>query len=258
MKITAKNKMGAAQVVEQNYASELEQTINFRLSDPEWLKSNLNATQSFLQAIGRPATVDNGTFTWVNIPVAEVMQFLNTYQADPAAESFDLHTIREYIQTKSRGGELIQWHVSVRGSRTDAVGLVNLGIDGHPGIGTISRTRLRHSMSSIGSLINPATKTKDGDEMVGLSAPQIAAAKATEGEDSFGYRLRSERDPREGLLLIYPISKDSQPSLAHQQTRVPLFSGMPEAVDVIGIALVFPPSTRNDTVQYIANRVGSQ
>jgi hypothetical protein len=256
MRITSRNKMGAAQVVEQNYACELQQTINFRLSDSTWLENNLTATRAFLSAAGPPDVAVDGQYTWNEVSVGEVLAFLVSYQADPAGESFDLHTIREYIETKSRAGELIRWYVSVRGSRSQSGGTVDLGVIGRPQVGCITRTRLKHSLSSIGSLINPATKSKAGDEMVGLTELQIAAAKSASGDDGFGYELRRTRDPKEGLLLIYPISKGSTPSEAHQKSRVPLFEGIPNPIDVVGIAIVFPPSHRDDTVTYVANRVG--
>ena len=258
MRITAKNKMGAAQTVEQNYACELQQTINFRLSEPVWLNDNLKATHDFVSSIGSPAVSAGGVHTWDNVGVGDVLGFLTKYNTDASAESFDLHTIREYIGAKSRAGELTSWWVSIRGASNDENGEVDLGIAGHSLVGTITRTKLRLSTSSIGSLINPATRTKAGDEMVGLSADQIAAAKIAEGEEAFGYKLRGTRDPREGLLLIYPISKHSRPSEAYLKTRVPLFDAAQEAVDVIGIAVVFPPSNRIDTVTYVANRVGEQ
>jgi hypothetical protein len=258
MRITAKNKMGAAQTVEQNYACELQQTINFRLSDPQWLNDNLKATRDFVSSIGSPATAAGGLYTWDNVRVGDVLRFLTKYQTDASAESFDLHTIREYIGAKSRAGELTSWWVSIRGAKDDGNGEVDLEVVGHPSVGMITRTKLRLSTSSIGSLINPATKSKAGDEMVGLTEDQVTAARLADGEEAFGYKLRSTRDPREGLLLIYPISKNSSPSEAYLKTRVPLFDPTQQAVDVIGIAVVFPPSNRTDTVTYVANRVGEQ
>ena len=255
MRITAKNKMGAAQTVEQNYASELQQTINFRLSDAEWLRSNIGATQDLLSSLPTPTSAA-GSYTWDEVRVVDILRFLSKYQTDPSAESFDLHTIREYIGAKARAGELTRWYVSVRGAKDLGNGAIDLGVAGHASIGTIVRTRLRLSTSSIGSLINPATRMKIGDEMVGLSHEQIQAARATGGDEAFGYKLRSTRNPREGLLLIYPISKLSVPSEAYVKTRIPLFGATQEPVDVIGIAVVFPPSNRTDTVTYVANRVG--
>src|SRR5258708_21217792 len=258
MRITAKNKMGAAQTVEQNYACEIQKDINFRLSDAEWLKRNLTATGDFVSSIGSPAVVAGGVYNWNSVRVGDILTFLSNYQTDPSAESFDLHTIREYIGAKSRAGELSRWWVSVRGAKDNDNGEVDLGILGHSSVGTITRTKLRLSTSSIGSLINPATKAKAGDEMVGLTEEQVAVARTADGEEAFGYKLRNTRDPGEGLLLIYPISKNSVPSEAHLKTRVPLFDSSKQHVDVIGIAVVFPPSNRTDTVTSIAHRVGDQ
>jgi hypothetical protein len=74
---------------------------------------------------------------------------------------------------------------------------------------------------------------------------------------TLGEALRSERDPSEGLLLFYPISRNSQPR-GETDKRDPLF---PDPVQngrtVIGIALVFPASRSDATLEYIEGSVNA-
>jgi hypothetical protein len=137
----------------------------------------------------------------------------------------------------------------------------DLGIVSHPRIDTISRTRLKDRPHSVGALINPATTAGavgDGDEELDLTEEQIllARAEAADTDIDFGTALRKQRDPRNGLLLVYPISKLSRPRSGAIK-RVPLFDH-PErdGCTVVGVALVFPASTSAATIDYIVGSVG--
>jgi hypothetical protein len=131
-------------------------------------------------------------------------------------------------------------------------------------VNTISRTRLKDRPHSVGVLTNPATTNNppgSGDEEIGLTDAQIlqARANATNGRfGDLGSALRSERDPGEALLLLYPISKDSRPR-PNSTKRIPLFEN-PEhdGCTVVGVALVFPQSDSAATIEYIVGSVGDR
>jgi hypothetical protein len=61
----------------------------------------------------------------------------------------------------------------------------------------------------------------------------------------------------EGLLLIYPISRDSQPR-AGSTRRLPLFDDPDGGCTVIGVAFVFPASESAATVEYVVGSVGAE
>jgi hypothetical protein len=129
-------------------------------------------------------------------------------------------------------------------------------------INTIGRTRLKVTPHSIGVLINPATVdgiVGGGDEEIGLTQEQILQARSRFSEkefDDLGTALRAERDKREGLLLIYPISKLSRPR-ANSKNRLSLFEDPGrDGVTVIGVALVFPASDSAATIEYVIGSVG--
>lgn len=266
MLVTAPNKMGAARTVIQNYAGKLLQTTRFRLKDRDWLLHNLDATRSFLSKLGSPNKIENGQVTWSGVSWQHVDAFLNNYQTDPTASFIDGGFIRKYLQAQVGLGELVEWRISLRGLASPSAELngdtVDLHIKGYNNINTIGRTRKKADLNSIGSLINPATaqgQPGTGDEEVGLSVEQILRARerTANGEaDSLGEALREERDKREGLLLIYPISRFSRPR-SSSKTRLPLFDN-PErdGCTVIGVALVFPASKSAATVEYVVGSVG--
>jgi hypothetical protein len=262
MLVTAENKMGSAHLVSQNYAGSLIQTIVFRLEDLAWLEHNLEATRRFLSGLGDPQEAVDGNFSWSEVDWRSVERYLRDYRGDPRAARVELESIREYLVAQARQDELLRWKVSVR-----ALGLrlhddEDLGITSHNRVNTISRTRLIAAESSIGSLVNPSARNRPGvgDEEHGLTADQIVAARALAGTGvRYGDALRSQRDKSEALLLVYPISRLSEPVGDHARVRRRLFDD-PEhhGCTVIGIALVFPFSDSAATVEYVAGSVAAE
>jgi hypothetical protein len=261
MLVTATNKMGAARQISQSYAGHMLQTITFRLDDREWLEANLNAARAFLGKLGRPSTVQDNRYIWDRASAGDVDEFLADYAIDPRSTFMDGRAIRQYISKQNEQDELIRWKVAVisQGSATDKE---NLNIARIPEINTISRTRERINPRSIKALVNPATaggRPGAGDEEIGLNEAQIDRARLntrTGVFDTLGKALRAERDPQEGLLLLYPISRFSTPR-GNSDVRMALFEN-PErdGCTVIGIALVFPASDSAATIDYIVGSVG--
>lgn len=261
MLVTAANKMGAARRLTQNYAGHLLQTITFRLDDKAWLERNLEATRAFLRRLGRSDTTANSRYIWDAVPASRVIEFLAQYSIDPRSSFLDGAAIRQYIDRQTQQDELIRWKVAVISQRT-ASAQEDIGVVGQARINTITRTRQESNLRSIGVLINPATAGGEmgtGDEEIGLSNDQIQQARtifSTGRFRTFGQALRAQRDRREGLLLLYPINKNSEPR-ANSELRRRLFDD-PErdGCTVIGAALVFPASDTAATIEYIVGSVG--
>jgi hypothetical protein len=261
MLVTAANKMGAARQISQNYAGHLLQTITFRLEDRAWLQRNLDAARTFLGSLGRPGTIEDSRYTWDGVNAREIDDFLAAYSIDPRSSFMDAGALRQYINQQVQQDELIRWKVGVI-SQESARDVENLGIQGAPGVNTITRTRERSNPRSIGVLINPATaggRAGAGDEEIGLTGAQMQRARTNAGAGVFrtlGKALRAERDRGEGLLLLYPISRFSSPR-ANSEKRIPLFEN-PErdGCTVVGLALVFPASDSAATIEYIVGSVG--
>lgn len=268
MMITAQNKMGGARTVSQNYSGYMLQTTAFRLEDHTWLQSNLDATRQLLADIGDPNHPESTTSkpVWTEIPWQTVDAFLSRYRFDPRG-SHEIGAIRQYLQAQTHHNELIEWLIAMPGlaNPDDNLGTEPLlSVRGVPA-NRISRTRLRNKPYDIGTLINPATlegPPRSGDEEIGLTDEQLINARIEAQADTdlrgrFPRALRRKRSPRQGLLLLYPISPASRPR-ADNQNRQPLFDD-PEnqGVTVVGIALVFPSSDSAATIEYVVGSVGS-
>lgn len=213
MQITARNRMGSARQIAYNYAATLQQTITFRLQDRRWLQANLDAVRGLLGGLGppnAPEEVGGGARpTWVDVDWRLIEYFLSGYSTHPDSTRFVAGRVREYISNQARQhGELVRWTVGVRSllaSHPDW-GTEDLGIEGLPDVPCISRNRETGSDSSIGTLVNPISRTGRGDEDLGLTDRdrKAAAAYAEESGVDYPIALRRRRSPLEGLLLLYP------------------------------------------------------
>jgi Z1 domain-containing protein len=267
MMVTAQNKMGAGKVDTLSFAGEMIQTSRFRLHDIEWLTENLAATQALISQLGKPITDQRGGPRWDDVDWSIVHEFLSAYRSVDSRSTFDSATAGRYIRKQAEEHhELVRWTVAVveLGSRDETLKTIDLGVDGRA-FNAISRTRKKGDRTSIGVLTNPARKAgaiRQGDEEIGLSDEQIASAReavAEERIERIRHALLAEREPTEGLLVVYPISRWSQPQPGSTD-RLDLFDDPAgEGQDVIGIALGFPPSKSGATVEYVTGSVeGSQ
>ncbi len=264
MAVTARNKMGSGAVIRQSYSARLLQTTYFQVHDRGWLENNTTAVQRLVGQLGQPNGRRDGiTYaswcpTWRDVPAATILSFLDEYRTDPRAAQVDASPIRRYIQQQLADGELAHWWISIRGRRhgEDRLGREDRWSSGGLPIHRINRSALRLTQGCIGSLIDPAIRSGasgSADEEVGLSAEQIEAAKRSDEE--YGTALRTQRDPAEGLLLIYPISPYSRPKDGTSTDRGPLMVEPRQTDTVAAIALVFPRSSGAATIEYIAGSV---
>jgi hypothetical protein len=259
MMITSRDKMGSARVVAQNYSGYLLQTTKFRLDDQAWLQTNLEAGRQLISDLGRLTSGTSSQPVWSRVQWQTIDAFLSMYCFDPRGTN-EIGAVRQYIQAQARRDELVEWTVSIRGlSSTDETLGVEpiLMVNGSP-INRISRSKKRNPFNDIGSLVNPATLNKaGGDEEIGLTAAQLASARteANEGLD-FPRALRKQRSRRECLLLLYPISPNSTPRQT-EGSRLPLFENPTNGCTVLGVAMSFPISDSDATIEYIVGSVGN-
>jgi hypothetical protein len=119
----------------------------------------------------------------------------------------------------------------------------------------------------VGILVNPVSRDNPGagDEEIGLTDDDRKHAVAISQEKGVSYAvaLRHRRDPQEGLLLLYPISRYSRPRETSTTTvrkgppKQNLFDNPQERGEtVIGLAVSFPASDSPATVRYMVGSAG--
>lgn len=261
MMVTAQNKMGAARVEALSFAGTMIQTSRFRLHDRDWLTHNLEQAREFVSQLGEPVKDASGVPRWDGVPWQVVEDFLgDRYMSVDSRSTFDALAAAEYIRRQVDNGELLRWTVAVASQKetVEQLGTIDLGIQGWGPVNAIARSRLKKDRSSIGVLTNPGRKDgaiRRGDEEIGLNDDQIVEARKLLADgvyERIRHALLAQRSIEEGLLVLYPISRHSQPR-PNSDERDPLFDPGADGQDVIGVAVGFPPSSSEATIEYVSN-----
>lgn len=254
--ITAAAKMQHARTADASYSGRRIQTILFNHNDRGWLEQNLEAGRALITASrGAPQRiVRDGIVVVGPIESQNVLDFLAAYQFHENSRDLNSRLISRYIRGRRDDGELTHFKIAImgRGSPSDYLGEVDLGLDRH--VGCINRARLKvvggASYADIKALMSQTDRVIDlqvkPEEMKGLSQGEIARLRNLPG--------RGGRGDDTGLLLLYPVSKDSRPVRGPSDTREPLQA----AEHVLGVGLVFPVSqSRTATVDYVTANVAA-
>jgi hypothetical protein len=239
--ITSALKMRHARPVKVSYAGRRLQTILFNHRDRDWLLGNGQAAANLIRSArtktGEPEDIGLGRWLFSDVAVGAIRVFLTEYEFHPNAVELQREPILRYIEDQNGYDDLLGWNVAVMGLSSTSLGTIELGLPAP--IGLINRARLNTTKpyADIKSLMSRPDRVVD----LGLSQEQLG------GNDK---DLQALRPPRKGLILLYPISKDSR-SLRGGSGRTTLDA----LEDVIGVGMVFPdvpPSRGWSAVDYMA------
>jgi hypothetical protein len=243
--ITAAAKMQHSVVAEVSYSGRRLQTILFRHRDREWLEANLEAARELIEVSGRVSQADRqspGVTLFREVPSEVVAEFLVAYRFHENAHDLQSDQMRDYIRGQSENEELQRFTVAImgRGAAAPELGTIALGLEEE--VPLINRSRLGRmgiDYADIKALMSRTDRgidlDLDGDQLLEMNNGQLGRL-----------RNRPERGGRgddSGLLLLYPISRNSRPTNRRSaRVRKPL-----DAVEhVVGVGTVFPEAERSE------------
>jgi hypothetical protein len=254
--ITAASKMQSARAADASYSGRRLQTILFNHRDATWLRANLDAGRNLVRAAADVPrrTARPGITILGPIDSRLVLEFLKSYRFHENSRDLNGDLIARYIRGRREDGELRHFHVAVmgRGAESDYLGDVDLDLGAR--VGCINRARLDvvggATYADIKALMSNSDRVIDlglsADTLKDLSAGDVAKLRnlpsaGGQGDDS-------------GLLLLYPVSRDSRPIRGSVKTRRPL-----DAVEhVLGVGLVFPETrSRTASVNYVTGNLAA-
>jgi hypothetical protein len=217
------------------------QTIVFKHEDKLWLDRNLKAARDLIARIMaggiHPVTLsDRPHRLLLNVPASEVIQFLTEYSIDTGNSEMPAAQLRKYIGEQNSKGHIRRWTVAVitRASVVPGLGMIDMGLGSE--IPLINRSRFLRDRGP--QKIDIKALMSETDLGVDVAKP---SAEISDVKREVLRQLRSEARPDQGLLLLYPIAKDSIPGKPSNE-RAPL-----NAVEhVIGVALAFPDVEQTD------------
>jgi hypothetical protein len=240
MHATASTKMQFAVTGDASFSGQRPQTTYFAHRNQDVIKTNLNAAKSLIGAASSAKIIEETIGNKVvlrDVPVSLVRDFINAYRFHENSE-MSSGLLTKYIDGQVAAGALKEWNVVVMGrrppSRTEPLGLRKASP-------LLTRSKLVRAstphLAVIGTLMSKPDRVAD------LKPSPEVRQETTDDE------LQAFRDADgHGLLLIYPIDKDSEPK-ADADHREPL-----KAVGhLLGVAFSFPvadPKTEPvDTIQ---------
>ncbi|MCZ4654578.1 Z1 domain-containing protein [Dietzia kunjamensis] len=244
MLVAARNKTRAAHTVWVSLSQEVLQTILFKHRDRKWLERNRRAAATLLSsavaAVGepQPSVMAASAQLLRDVSVETVLRFLDDYQFHPAATRTKGDLIRKYIEKQNKGGALTKWNIAVMSKSSSAKSPVEVAPEWV--VKPVERSRMKHQ---VGDHANIRTLIGSMDRLVDLEVTaserqQILTTKLTTAEKN---KMRERWATDRGLLLIYPIARDSSPKLDYADAKSEAQkTGLDAVDDVIGVAFQFP------------------
>jgi hypothetical protein len=244
--IVARNKMHHADIVRVSYSGERNQTFIFDETNLQVITANREAVVDFLAACREtsPMTKAQNAPRWsfADVTAAKVMSFIGSYRFHPDQSGMRADHMTGWIQRAALDN---LWNIVVIGSdrqhkRPDGsivrLGEVDLGLAEL--VPVVNRA----------PLINPPIGTANikallshEDWFADLDPEEVKALADIAKNDPRDVR-RKLSDGR-GLVIVYPISKDSIPMGAASRTRSR--RNMQAADHLLGIGLIFPDVERD-------------
>lgn len=271
MSITSAAKMRSAVKATVSYSGTKVQTILFRSNDESWLRGNIAATERLVtnaHASGHheDELPNKDLRGFQNIDSSLILDFLNRYKVHENARTISPKPIIKYIESQNKKGFLNKWNiVFMERSRGEASDLT-LGL-AKP-LRLLQRSKLSMTGAETANL-KAISSTWDRVADLDFEKTSIASGFGLKSDKEIrDHHLRTARKNRGldkvGLMVIYPIDKDSEPNkrnssdgAASNQGSSPA-KGNTERVNLeakdhlIGISLIFPTARdESDTVDYM-------
>jgi hypothetical protein len=244
--ITGAAKMRHGTELELSFAGSVSETVVFQKGDVA--AANYKVTEQFIKSLGPPSEFVPRTkkLRWNDVPASKIIDGFLSGITTPEQEVVKVRPelLRSYIQKLVAAGELVTWTVVLVGT-TDGTEHV---LAGHK-IGLVERNPLDAANTPV-NLYRIRRVLSPTDEGLDLTPAELERAKErtqaawkpdpgrsdrkTPPDVASGTFIREVRDPKKGLLLIYPLDP------AKTGTDKPL----------IGFAFSFPDSDSAEKVTY--------
>ncbi len=257
--VTSPTKLRAARSVAVSYSATTTSTVTFAL---EHVGRNWRQLGSLLEALGSESDAEqHGLQIWRGICPEAVLDFLEGYGPDEAAIQANPHAISRYVKDRLADDELTSWTVALADIQGD---------EQAPPFALAGRkfraTRRKRLQSGDGRMTfrvitTPGTRSWNSRGTLpsgGTLLEQTVAAwelsarvnkSTTPPTMPSGLLERQARDPKRGVLLLYPIVPLGPNGGLWDDGR------MNPTAPLVGYGVAFPASENAKPVVYKVNKV---
>lgn len=275
MLVTSKVKMRNGQAIDISFQGDISETIDFwRTRDR--LSANWNAATRLIELVEGRGIERESTrgrqLIWRSVDVDAVLEFLAAYTEHEASRKVRTSLLADYIRAEGQSDRLTRWTVVLAGGDSGEKVPIPGGdielverrwhLDGNLDARRVQKAGLVNGNHfRVRRLVNPS------DEELDLSATQKQQALALTRRDWIqaggtgneptrpsGPSLRYVRDPRNGLLILYPVNPRDSGSTVETTDKV---EAAARGEPVLGFAISFPAVEleRASKVRYVVNNV---
>lgn len=241
--ITSRLKMQNAVRCSASFDEKRVQTTIFKHRDSAWLLANIDASRALIRralAVGAmPNSGVGGRTVFRGVDASVVREFLITYRIHERHPIMQDMALVKYVDAEIKAGSLRLWNIVVAGHSEPALGEIDLG-------GGVKANLIRRSkLKDVGGEEFANVKALMQEVDICCDLPDWRGG----GDRSAMFDARNAQAPGIGLLVLYPVAKDS---------RADAGSGIRADMDavehIIGLGLVLPKTVRaSGSVDYMAS-----
>jgi hypothetical protein len=275
MTVTSGVKMRHGSKILVSFSDTRPESVAFDVT-PDAIASNWAALGRLVESLGKPDETNpkrdrpGGTLTyrgylWKNVGAKEVVAFLRDLKTPATAIVAHGPRVSQYISKLADTGELIEWTVFLRNpNESDRSDMLPHELK----VGRSKRLRNPEELRQErrGKLDGDTFSTKvliDSDYEtidIDLEHYEKALEKKRKADNDNpnptqpGGYVRSERPPRQGLLLLYNVQPyDPKPRSAPALTEKTI--GLVPDLPLVGFAVSFPRSEKSEKIEYVVGNV---
>ena len=247
--ITAANKMRNGMRMTVSYSAGISETISFDRSVAVNGR-NHERFNRFIASLGTTAPLSTGNRVWHGVPGEDVADLLADISVHPGSRKARGDYLARYIHLQNSLGGLESWTVALISNQSGGQARVLGGHEVYPlrraayPADSLDQT----AVYRIRRLVSPTDEVVDlTDEQWKLALEQTLQQHRNDREGSrhlaeprrpSGPHIRRVRDPKNGLLLIYPLESSDD-----------------DGVPFVGFAASFPAAETDTPVEYVVNSV---
>lgn len=244
LQITRKMAMQAAKSSGINLCGYRPQTLFFPKDNYDFLHENLEKTRTFISQLGS-FEESNGAILFRNKKRTLIKNFIASFNIDDRNKACNKKVLLKFFNKLAEKNFLNNWNVALVNRKSGR----SLDITDSIKVGMVERSRV-DLHSPIDNEISFKTLSQLNSMLI--DTPLYSTIKDTtpvtekfiKRHEYFVNELRQEEP---GLLVIFPVDKDSKPA-SHATGRLPLDA----AEHVIGFMLVFPNASNNELEEYLS------
>jgi len=248
LNVTSRSKMKRAVISKSSYSGKKIQTLYFKHKDPAWLEKNKNATKNLIISIQKTGYIYEkiqGKHLFFNVDLDHIIKFFEDYQIHEKSEEIKTPLILNYLNEEKESHK--KWDVVVMGLESETSEPIDLGLNEK--VNLLNRSKKKPSNNQYAyllgivsiqdlliDLIKEEGKSYNVSDITGMN--DLSDFKRTQFKI---LEFRELQKPNIGLLILYPINKDSKP------IRVDTNMTDLGAIDhIIGIGAYFPRNNKED------------